>query len=146
MYSHPPFINFQGNNFSATVYPVVHPHVTTVEFTPSASNPVATYWLQTWVSSYLTDALPRPNITINSSVATAASITILVNIFKTPQALSTEVFNTEFQYTMPLVLRPNTSVDMIYTVVQMKYGSTTWSKLISGKVVYGLVSSRSLSQ
>jgi|ERR1700722_8959536 len=86
---------------------------------------------QVWSCS-ITFPLSFPTIRITSSENSTINLWILINTSQSNQSISEGSFYKEKQYTTPLILPPNTSIAVYYTVAQIIYGKTVWFKLIPG--------------
>src|ERR1700722_9359478 len=90
-------------------------------------------WYQMWTPSSVQYYSPSfPNITINSANQATVSLVILINLSKNANAISDTTFGTESQFTMPLTLLPNTSIEVAYSVMQITYLKNAWFNLIPG--------------
>jgi hypothetical protein len=87
--------------------------------------------IQTW--SYSNNPYPQfPTINITSSEDDTIYLWILISTSQKSQPMPDNSFYKEQQYTTPLILPPNTSIDVYYTVAQIIYGKLVWYKLIPG--------------
>lgn len=85
----------------------------------------------TWSCDYIPPSFP--NFTVTSSDSSVLSLWILLNAFKNDNTfIKNSNLVTQLQFTPPLLLTPNGSVDVVYTAMQFTFGKNVWMGLTAG--------------